>query len=236
MRFIKFKTYEEMSAFVADLFAAQLKLKPDSVLGLATGSTPVGTYKKLIEMYKNGEIDFSQCTTFNLDEYYPISKSNTQSYDYFMKEHLFNHVNISTERINIPDGEAKDAEIECASYDKKIDAAGGIDIQLLGLGENGHIGFNEPDTALIPGTHLTALTTSTIEANSRFFDSADDVPKSALTMGVGSILKAKKIIIAINGAKKLPALNKLLEGCVDTSCPATLLNLHSDVIVAYSEN
>lgn len=236
MRIVKFENYDEMSAFVADIIASQIKLKPESVIGLATGSTPVGAYKKLIEMNKNKEVDFSKCTTFNLDEYYPIAKSNNQSYDYFMKEQLFNHVNIDKSRINIPNGEAADAEAECKAYDEKIDAIGGIDLQLLGLGENGHIGFNEPDSALVPGTHLTGLTQSTIEANSRFFNSADEVPKKALTMGVGTILKAKKIIIAINGQKKLAALNKILEGNIDTSCPATLLNLHSDVVIAYSEN
>ena len=235
MRIVKYDNYDEMSAFVADLFASQLKLKPESVLGLATGSTPIGAYKKLIEMYKAGEIDFSKCTTFNLDEYYPLAKSNDQSYDYFMKEQLFNHVNVDFSRVNIPNGEATDAEAECKAYDEKIDAAGGIDIQLLGLGENGHIGFNEPDSALVPGTHLTDLTPSTIEVNSRFFESISDVPKKALTMGVGSILKAKKIVIALNGPKKLAALNKILEGKIDTSCPATLLNLHSDVAIAYSE-
>lgn len=235
MRIERFETYEEMSAFVADVIAAQLKLNPESVLGLATGSTPIGAYKKLIEMYEKGEVDFSKCKTFNLDEYYPIAKSNDQSYDYFMKEQLFSRVNVNPENINIPNGETKDPEKECADYDKKIDACGGIDLQLLGLGENGHIGFNEPDSALVPGTHLTALTESTVKVNSRFFDKIEDVPTHALTMGVGSILKAKKIIIALNGEKKLAALNKILEGKIDTMCPATLLNLHRDVIIAVSK-
>lgn len=235
MRIVKFESYEEMSNYVAELIAAQLKLKPDCVLGLATGDTPKGAYKRLIEMNKSGEVDFSRCTTFNLDEYYPIEKSNVQSYDYFMRHQLFNHVNIDFSRVNIPNGEAEDVEAECIAYDQKIRAAGGIDLQLLGLGENGHVGFNEPDMSLTPDTHLTDLTESTIEANSRLFNSIDEVPKQAITMGVGSILKAKKIIIAVNGPKKLAALNRIFEEKIDTTCPATLLNLHRDVVVAYSE-
>ncbi len=232
MRIEKFNSYEEMSAFVAELFASQLLLKPTSVLGLATGSTPLGTYAHLIDLYKAGRVDFSKCVSFNLDEYYPIAPENDQSYAYYMQENLFKHINIRPENIHIPSGAAKDAAKECEAYDALIEKHGGVDLQLLGLGENGHIGFNEPDSALEPGTHLTSLTDSTIEANSRFFESADMVPRHALTMGVGSILKAKRIVIAISGSKKLAALNKILEGKIDTSCPATLLNLHRDVIVA----
>ena len=235
MRIQKFKNYKEMSDFVAELFASQLLLKPESVLGLATGSTPLGAYEKLIEMYKAGKVDFSKCTTFNLDEYYPISPDNSQSYNYFMNENLFKHINVNPERVHIPNGAAEDAEKECEEYDNHIYAHGGIDMQLLGLGENGHIAFNEPAEKLDAKTHLTALTESTIEVNSRFFDSIDEVPKHALTMGVGTILKARKIVIAINGKKKLDAFNKLLEGKIDTMCPVTLLNVHPDVIVAYCD-
>ncbi len=235
MRIQKFENYEQMSDFVAEIYAAQLLLKPDSVLGFATGSTPLGAYAKLIEMYKAGKVDFSKCTTFNLDEYYPIARDNSQSYYYFMHENLFKHINVDPERVHVPNGEAKDAEKECEEYDNHIYTHGGIDIQLLGIGENGHIAFNEPDEKLEAKTHLTGLTKSTIEANSRFFDSIDDVPKQALTMGMGTILKARKIVIAINGKKKLDALNKLLSGKIDTMCPATLLNVHPDVIVAYCD-
>ena len=235
MRIEKFESYQELSDFIAQLFASQLLLKPDSVLGLATGSTPIGAYEKLVEMYKAGKVDFSKCTTFNLDEYYPISPDNSQSYNYFMNENLFKHVNVKPENIHIPNGAAEDAKTECEEYDKHIDEHGGIDLQILGIGENGHIAFNEPAPKLECKTHLTSLTESTIEANSRFFASADEVPRHALTMGVGTILKARKIVIAISGKKKLDAFNKLVEGMIDTSSPATLLNLHNDVIVAYCE-
>lgn len=235
MRIVKFETYKEMSEFVAKLIAAQLSLKPDSVLGLATGSTPLGAYSCLADMYKNGDVDFSECVTFNLDEYYPISKSNDQSYNYYMKENFFKFVNVKPENIHIPNGEVADAEKECEEYDKLIEKCGGIDLQLLGLGENGHIGFNEPADKLDPSTHLTALTESTIKANSRFFENISDVPTHAITMGVGTILKAKKIIIAVSGKQKLDAFNKILESNIDTNCPATLLNLHKDVVVAYVE-
>lgn len=236
MRVERFNSYEEMSEFIASAYAAQLILKPESVLGFATGSTPLGAYAKLIEMYKAGKVDFSKCTSFNLDEYYPISRKNDQSYYYFMMENLFKHINIRPESIHVPNGEVSDYEKECEDYDNLIDEFGGIDLQLLGIGENGHIGFNEPEAKLYNKTHMTGLTESTIAANARFFASADEVPKNAITMGVGSIFKARKIIIAINGKKKLDAFNKLMEDRIDTSCPATLLNLHSDVIVAYSEN
>ena len=234
MRIEKFNSYKEMSEFVGDLFASQLLLKPDSVLGLATGSTPIGAYEHLVKLYNEGKVDFSKCITFNLDEYYPIKQDNPQSYYYFMNEHLFSKVNVNKANLHIPNGSAPDAEAECKAYDELIDKMGGIDLQLLGIGENGHIGFNEPASSLDPGTHLTGLTESTIAANARFFDSADDVPRHALTMGVGSILKAKRIVIAINGEKKLDAFNKLIEGKVDTMSPATVLNLHSNVIVAFS--
>ncbi len=233
MRIEQFNNYDELSAFVAELIASQIRLKPDSILGLATGSTPIGAYERLVEMHKAGTLDFSKCLSFNLDEYYPISKDNDQSYAYFMNENLFKHVNIKPENTHIPNGEAKDAAAECAAYDELLAAHGGVDLQLLGLGENGHIGFNEPDNVLDPKTHLTSLTQSTIEANSRFFASIDEVPKAALTMGVGTILTAKKIVIAISGEKKMAALERILSGKIDTMCPATLLNLHPDVVVAY---
>ena len=206
MRIIKVKNYEEMSLVAARIMAAQVLLKPDCVLGLATGSSPVGLYTKLAEKNQAGEIDFSKVRTFNLDEYYPIKKSDDQSYDYFMRKHLFSHVNMKEENIHLPNGEAADANVEAAEYEKLIDAIGGADIQVLGIGRNGHIGFNEPDSFLVPDTHLTDLTASTIEANSRFFASEDDVPKQALSMGIGSIFKSKKIVIMASGKEKAEAV------------------------------
>lgn len=229
MRIIVCENYEEMSKVSAELYAKQMTEKPDSILGLATGSTPVGLYKELIRMNRAGEIDFSKITSFNLDEYYPISPDNNQSYRYFMNENLFDHVNIDKSRTHVPSGMAEDAEAECKAYDAALKAAGGVDIQLLGIGVNGHIAFNEPDEELICGTHVTALTESTIEANSRFFASRDQVPTRALTMGMASILSAKKIVILANGKGKHPAVKKLLDDTITTQNPATLLKVHPDV-------
>ena len=229
MRVIICENYEELSNQAAKIVSSQLIVKPNSILGLATGSTPIGLYQNLIEMNKKGEIDFSGVKTFNLDEYYPIKKSNDQSYDYFMKEQLFNHINIDKNNIDIPNGEAEDAKAECERYEKRLDEIGGVDLQILGIGQNGHIAFNEPDENLIAVTHLTGLTKSTIEANSRFFASEDEVPKQALTMGMGSILKAKKIVILANGANKSDAVKELLDDNIKTSNPATMLKVHPDV-------
>lgn len=229
MRVIICENYEELSNQAAKIVSSQLIVKPNSILGLATGSTPIGLYQNLIEMNKKGEIDFSAVKTFNLDEYYPIKKSNDQSYDYFMKEQLFNHINIDKNNIDIPNGEAEDPKAECERYEKRLDEVGGVDLQILGIGQNGHIAFNEPDENLIAVTHLTGLTQNTIEANSRFFASADEVPKQALTMGMGSILKAKKIVILANGANKSDAVKELLDDNIKTSNPATMLKVHPDV-------
>ena len=229
MRVIVCENYEELSNQAAKIVSSQLVVKPNSILGLATGSTPIGLYQNLIDMNKKGEIDFSEVKTFNLDEYYPIKKSNDQSYDYFMNEQLFSHVNIDKNNTNIPNGEAADPVEECERYEKLLDAIGGVDLQILGIGQNGHIAFNEPDENLIAVTHLTGLTQSTIEANSRFFASADEVPKQALTMGMGSILKAKKIVILANGANKSKAVAELLNDNITTSNPATMLKVHPDV-------
>lgn len=229
MRVIVCQNYEELSNQAAKIVSSQLVVKPNSILGLATGSTPIGLYQNLIDMNKKGEIDFSEVKTFNLDEYYPIKKSNDQSYDYFMNEQLFSHVNIDKNNTNIPNGEAADPVEECERYEKMLDAIGGVDLQILGIGQNGHIAFNEPDENLIAVTHLTGLTQSTIEANSRFFASADEVPKQALTMGMGSILKAKKIVILANGANKSKAVAELLNDNITTSNPATMLKVHPDV-------
>ncbi len=231
MRIIICDNYEEMSKKAAILVASQVNMKPDCVLGLATGSTPEGMYQKLIEMYNNNEVDFSSVVSFNLDEYYPITKSNVKSYDYFMRKKLFSHINIPAENINIPNGDADDAEAECDEYERLIDMRGGIDLQILGIGQNGHIGFNEPDIILHSRTHKTELTESTINANSRFFDSPDDVPKSALTMGIATILKSKKILLLASGKNKHDAINKLVSGTITTACPATMLNIHNDLVI-----
>ncbi len=231
MRVIVCDTYEEMSKEAAKIMAAQVHMKPNCVLGLATGSTPVGAYNELVAMYKNGEIDFNDVTTFNLDEYYPIKRDNDQSYYYFMHDNLFNHINISEERIHVLNGEVADPEKECADYDKHIEEHGGIDLQLLGIGRNGHIAFNEPDENLVAATHVTGLTEDTIDANARFFANIKDVPTKSLTMGMAPIMKARKILILINGKGKHAALAKLLSGEISTSCPATMLNMHNDVVV-----
>ncbi len=235
MKLIVCKNYDEMSAAAASVVADVMKNKPACVLGLATGSTPVGMYQKLIEMNRAGELDFSEVTTVNLDEYYPISPENDQSYRYFMNENLFNHVNIDKARTFVPDGQAADPAAACEAYEETVAKVGAADIQVLGIGQNGHIGFNEPDSALEVKTHVTSLTESTIKANARFFASEADVPTKALTMGIGTILNAKKIIILANGAAKHDAVAKMLEGKLDTSCPASMLNLHADVTVICDE-
>ncbi len=229
MRVIICDNYDEMSKEAAKLVASQVNLKPDCVLGLATGSTPVRMYEILAEMNRNNELDFSKVTSFNLDEYYPISRDNDQSYYYFMNENLFSKINIDLEKTHVPNGETDNPEKECKDYDKNIDAHGGIDLQILGIGQNGHIAFNEPGENLYAGTHVTGLTQNTIEANSRFFDDISDVPTKALTMGIASILKSKKIVILANGKNKHEAVAKLLTDEITTSNPATMLKVHSDV-------
>lgn len=231
MRVIVVKDYEEMSEKAAELVAAQMTLKPNSILGLATGTTPIGMYQRLIEMNKAGKIDFSKIKSFNLDEYYPIQPDNDQSYRYFMNKNLFDHVNIDKNNTRVPDGTAKDPVKEGKDYDEAIDRAGGIDLQILGIGRNGHIGFNEPDTDLIAGTHRTMLTEDTIEANSRLFNSIDEVPTQAITMGMVSILKSKMIVLLANGKNKHEAVKKLLDDTITTSNPATFLKTHPNVVI-----
>ena len=235
MKRIVCKSYEEVSLVGALVMAQQIYAKPDSVLGLATGSTPLGLYKALIQMHKRGDLDFSNVTTFNLDEYYPIAKSNAQSYDYFMWENFFSHIYIDRSNVHLPNGEADDPERECLRYDAAIQAAGGLDIQLLGIGINGHIGFNEPDEVLSLNTHVTGLTSSTVEANARFFDSAADVPRQALTMGMGNILSAKKILILISGENKAPIVKQLFANVITPQVPASILRLHHDVTYVLDE-
>ncbi len=231
MEIIRCKDYEEMSAIAGKLIVDQVKNKPDSILGLATGSTPIGMYKKMIEACKNGEVSFKDVRTFNLDEYYKIEKTNDQSYYYFMNENLFSQIDIDPKNVDIPNGQAEDYQAECERYEKAMEQSAGIDIQVLGVGVNGHIGFNEPEENLYEKTHLTGLTQSTIEANSRFFESIDMVPTSALTMGIGSIMKAKKILVLISGKSKHDVVTKLLGDRITTQTPVTLLKGHSDVVV-----
>ena len=236
MKLFVCKDYDAMSKKAADIVASVITLKPDCVLGLATGSTPVGMYTRLAEMNREGKLDFSEVKTYNLDEYYPIKPTDDQSYRYFMNTNLFNHINIHMSNTHVLNGEAEDADAECAAYDEAIEEAGGIDIQVLGIGNNGHIGFNEPAAELTAATHKQELTENTIEANSRFFASANDVPKHALTMGMAPIMKAKRIIILINGKNKHAALTEMLSGKITTSNPATMLALHSDVTVVCDED
>lgn len=229
MNIIICNNYEELSKKAADIVAEQIKLKPNSVLGLATGSTPLGLYERLAAMNKSGEISFRNVSSFNLDEYYPISADNDQSYRYFMNKNLFSKIDIKPENTFIPDGEAKNPSRECSAYDRKILEYGGIDLQILGIGQNGHIGFNEPGASLNSDTHLTPLTESTIKANSRFFERTEDVPTHALTMGIASILKSKKIVLLASGKSKRRVVSALLEGGINTSVPATMLKVHSNV-------
>ncbi len=240
MKIIKTANYDEMSKVAANIIAAQITLKPNSVLGLATGSSPIGTYKELVKKYENGDIDFSDITSVNLDEYRNLPRTNDQSYYYFMNDNLFNHVNIDKARTHVPNGMVEDAELECSNYEKLIAEVGGVDLQLLGLGHNGHIGFNEPADAFDKTTHCVDLTPSTIEANKRFFASADDVPKQAYSMGIGTIMKAKKILVVVSGKDKAKIVKDTFTGPVTPRVPGSILQFHPDVTVvcdadAYSE-
>ena len=240
MKVIKTSSYDEMSKVAANILAAQITLKPDSVLGLATGSSPVGMYKELIKKYENGDIDFSAIKTVNLDEYKGLTRDNDQSYYYFMNDNLFDHVNIDKAQTNVPNGMAEDAEAECVRYEALIKELGGVDLQLLGIGRNGHIGFNEPSDSFDKYTHLSDLEESTIEANKRFFASADDVPRQAFSMGIGTIMSAKKIVVVASGYDKAHAVKMACLGPVTPQCPGSILQFHPDVTVicdaeAYSE-
>lgn len=234
MNIIETKDYYDLSRKVANIISAQIILKPNSVLGLATGSTPIGTYKQLIEWYKKGDLDFSKVQTINLDEYCGLPGDNSQSYRYFMNQNLFDHINIDKANTHVPNGLATDLEEECKRYDKLIHDLGGIDIQLLGIGLNGHIGFNEPDLSFEKTTHIVDLDDSTIAANSRFFASIDEVPKKAITMGIKSIMQSKKVILVANGPEKREILEKALHGPVNPTVPASILQFHPDLTVVYS--
>jgi len=231
MRIYKAKDYNEMSRKAANIISAQVILKPNCVLGLATGSTPIGTYKQLVEWYKKGDLDFSEVSTVNLDEYKGLTKDNDQSYYYFMHENLFNHVNIHPERVFLPDGTNENSAEECYRYEQIIKLLGGADLQLLGLGHNGHIGFNEPSDEAPTTTHCVDLQQRTIEANARFFASIDDVPKQAYTMGIQTIMSAKKILVVVSGTDKAEIVKKAFTGPVTPQVPASLLQLHPDVTI-----
>lgn len=235
MNIYKVKDYAELSSKAASIIASQLILKPDCVLGLATGSSPVGTYKKLIEWYQKGLVDFSKVTSVNLDEYKGLSPDNDQSYRYFMNTNLFNHVNIDKEKTYVPNGLEPDSRKACDQYNAIIERAGGIDLQLLGLGHNGHIGFNEPADHFPAVTHCVDLTESTIEANKRFFASEADVPRQAYTMGIQNIMSARRILVIVSGADKAGILKKVVNGPITPQVPASVLQLHGDVTIVADE-
>lgn len=235
MRVYKMKNYEEMSKKAFQVISSQVVMKPDCVLGLATGSSPVGTYKNLAEAYERGELDFSEVKTVNLDEYKGLTGENNQSYRYFMEENLFRHINIKSENTYLPDGMAEDDGKECERYDGLVTSLGGIDLQLLGIGHNGHIGFNEPEEEFKKGTHCVALTQSTIEANSRLFERTEDVPRFAYTLGIRPIMQAKKVLIIVSGEDKAEMVAKAFFGPVTPLVPASILQLHLDVILIGDE-
>lgn len=236
MKFITVDTYEKMSRHAANIISAQVIIKPDCVLGLATGSSPLGTYKQLIDWYNKGDIDFSGVISVNLDEYVGLDGKNDQSYSYFMNHNFFDHINISINNTFVPNGCAVDLAGEGQRYDEHIAELGGIDLQLLGIGLDGHIGFNEPDKYFVKSTHVVDLHESTIKANSRFFASEDEVPKKAITMGMVSIMQAKKILLIANGKAKRDILEKAFYGPITPEIPASILQLHPDITVIYSEN
>lgn len=235
MKTIKAQSYKELSRIAADVIAAQILGKPDSVIGLATGSTPIGTYAELADKCSRGELDFSKVTTVNLDEYVGLGGEHPQSYRYFMNRNLFERINVRPECTFVPNGCAEDLAAECRAYDARIEKLGGVDLQLLGIGIDGHIGFNEPDDHFTRETHEVTLDESTIEANSRFFASPSDVPRTALTMGMGAIMGARRILMVVNGKNKEDILRRALQGPITPLVPASILQLHPDVTVVYSE-
>lgn len=236
MKFVTVNDYEKMSRSAANIISAQVIIKPDSVLGLATGSSPLGTYNQLIKWYQKGDVDFSNVTSVNLDEYVGLDGTDSQSYRYFMDNNFFNHINIKKENTFVPNGCAVDLAGEGRRYDEHIEDLGGIDLQLLGIGLDGHIGFNEPDDYFVKSTHVVDLHESTIKANSRFFEKESDVPKQAITMGMISIMQSKKILLIASGAAKKDILNKAFFGPITPKIPASILQLHPDITVIYSEN
>ena len=235
MRVIETQDYYHMSRTAANIISAQIIIKPNSVIGLATGSTPIGTYEQLIRWYEKGDLDFSNVTTINLDEYKGIAPDNEQSYRYFMNKHLFDRINIDKKNTYVPDGLEMDSDKACSDYNRIIRESGGVDLQLLGLGNNGHIGFNEPSDSFAQVTHCVDLTQSTIDANKRFFASEADVPRQAYTMGIGTILQAKKILLVASGEDKAEAVKNTLFGPITPYVPASILQIHPDVTIVADE-
>lgn len=236
MKIIRARDYNDMSRKAANIISAQMIMKPDCVLGLATGSTPIGTYAQLVEWYQKGDLDFSNVTTVNLDEYKGLTKENDQSYYYFMNDNLFSKVNIDTKRTFLPDGTEVDSDKACREYNRVIAETGGVDLQLLGLGHNGHIGFNEPSDIFQKETHCVNLTDSTIKANRRFFASEEEVPRQAYTMGIQTIMRAKKILVVVSGADKAEIVKKAFFGEITPQVQASVLQLHNDVVLVADED
>ena len=235
MRIYREADYAAVSRRAANIISAEVIRKPDCVLGLATGSTPVGAYQQLAAWNKKGDLSFKEVQTVNLDEYKGLAPTHDQSYRYFMQTNLFDHIDINVENTHVPNGLAEDPAAECKRYDELVRSLGYADLQLLGLGRNGHIGFNEPDDVFVKETHVVDLTQSTIDANARFFESKDDVPRQALTMGVGCIMAARRVLVVASGADKADAVYQLVCGAIDPHCPATILQLHNDVILVADE-
>ena len=231
----KAKNYQDLSRKAANIISAQIIMKPDCVLGLATGSSPIGTYKQLIEWYNKGDLDFAKVTTINLDEYKGLDPDNDQSYRYFMNTHLFHKININHANTYVPNGTEPDAEKACQAYNELLHKIGPADIQVLGLGHDGHIGFNEPSDHFENETHCVDLTETTIQANKRFFDSEKDVPKQAYTMGIGTIMRSKKILLVVSGEEKAQALKDSIYGPVTPEVPGSILRFHPDVTIIADE-
>ena len=228
MRILSSRDYDQMSRRAAYVVAGQVLSKPRSVLGLATGETPLGLYRELVRFFQEGDLDFSDVVTFNLDEYLGLPRHDPHSYAWYMEEHLFRFVNVAPERRHIPDGTASDPGAECLRYERTLEAAGGVDLQILGLGRDGHIGFNEPDVKFEKGTHVVELAESTIQANARFFPSPDQVPTRALSMGIKTIMSAKRILLLASGKEKADAIAAAVRGPVTPDLPASVLQLHPD--------
>ena len=228
MRILSSRDYNQMSRRAAYVVAGQVLSKPRSVLGLATGETPLGLYRELVRFFQEGDLDFSDVVTFNLDEYLGLPRHDPHSYAWYMEEHLFRFVNVAPERRHIPDGTAADPGAECLRYERTLEAAGGVDLQILGLGRDGHIGFNEPDVKFEKGTHVVELAESTIQANARFFPSPDQVPTRALSMGIKTIMSAKRILLLASGKEKADAIAAAVRGPVTPDLPASVLQLHPD--------
>lgn len=236
MELMVVKNYEEMSKKAASIILSQVVIKPNSVLGLATGDTPLGMYKELIKKYKENEVDFSKVKTFNLDEYYGLERDNIQSYYFYMINNFFKFINIDSNNIHIPNGTSNDIEEDCLNYERKIKEAGGIDVQVLGIGVNGHIGFNEPNVTFEAQTHLVDLDEKTIKSNARFFNSIDEVPKKAISMGIKTILQSKKIILLASGESKAEAVYNTVKGKISPEIPSSILQLHQNVTIILDES